>query len=84
MALGKKAGLAFVCFVRNDRTDAARPGRRLVGFGVIAFVGHDGAGRHVRAEVEQQGEDGTVARLAAGQVKGDGAAVEVGFEMDLA
>lgn len=67
----------------DHRADAALPRRGAVGLGVITLVAHHGAGRHVRADVEQDLELPAVARLALGQMEGERQAIEVDLEVDL-
>lgn len=82
---GEEAGpVTTVGAGRNDWGDAARAGGSAVLLADIAFVGDGGARRDVGADVERGFELGAVAHLAAGQMDGDGAAVEVGLEMDFA
>jgi hypothetical protein len=70
-------------FVRDHRADAPLARRGTVALGVITFVGHGGAGRDVRPEVEQDLKLAAVARLTRGQVEGERQAIEVDLEVDL-
>jgi hypothetical protein len=82
--LGKELRLLFGRRpIRNDRTDAARPGGLPVGFGVIALVTYRSAGRDVRPDVEQGFEVRAVADLASGQVETEWIAIPIGLEVDL-
>ena len=50
---GKETGFVLgVAFERNDGADPALSGQVTVGLGIIAFVGDDGAGLNLRADVE--------------------------------
>ena len=49
---------------------------------MVALVADCGARRDVRADIEQRFEVRRVGSLAAGQIEGDGTAVEIGLEMD--
>ncbi len=68
---------------RYGGADAACAGRLAVGLAVVAFVADGCAGDNVRPEVEQDREMTAVARLACGQIEGDGQAAEIGLEVDL-
>jgi len=68
--------------VRDDGDSAAVSRHGPVGVAVIALVAHHCAGRIIRPGVGQRGEDGRVGGLAAGQLKGDGKAVLICFQMD--
>jgi hypothetical protein len=81
--LGKEGGLGFgVVPVRNDGTDAAAARRLSVGPGIVAFVAENSAGRDVGADIEQDLEVAAIAGLAAGQMKGQRQAVEIGLQVD--
>ena len=72
-----------VAAVWNDRADAAPACRLAICPAVIALVADHGARRDVRADIEQCLEIAAVAGLSAGQVEGQGQAVEIAFQMDL-
>ena len=81
--LGKEGGLAFgVVPVGDDGADAAAARRLAVGPGVVALVAEHGAGRDVRADVEQELEIAAVAGFAPGQMKGQRQPVEIGLQVD--
>jgi len=67
----------------NGGADTALAGQGPVGVGVVSFVGHDGAGLDVGAEVEQGGELPAVALFPSCQREGERHAVEIGLEVDL-
>jgi hypothetical protein len=80
---GKEFGLCGgILAVRNGGADAAPAGCRSVGLGVVPFVAEHRPGRDVGTDVEQDFEIATVAGLAAGQVEGQGQAVEIGLQVD--
>src|SRR4051794_6972461 len=66
-----------IAAVRDDGTDAAPACRFAVCLAVIALVADHCPGCDVRADVEQGLEITAVAGLAAGQVEGQGQAVEI-------
>jgi hypothetical protein len=68
--------------VRNDGSNAARPGRFAIGLAGVAFVADDGARLNVRSDIEQNVEMTRVGSLAARQVEGDDVAGGVRFRMD--
>ena len=67
---------------RNDGRNPTRPGRQPIGPAVIPLVGDRDARRNVRTEIEGGLELRGIAYLAAGQVKIERVAVEVGLEVD--
>ena len=69
---------------RDDRADAPRSGEIAVDPAIVALAADDGARRDVGAEVEEDVEVARVARLAAGEVKGDRMSVQIGFQVDFA
>jgi hypothetical protein len=76
-------GLDGVGLLRDYRNGAAGAGGGSVGTAVIALVGNHGAGRGVRAKMEQGLKHRRVGLLAAGDLEGDRMAVEVGLQVDL-
>ncbi len=76
-------GRGGVGLLRDHRNGTAGAGGGPVGAAVIALVGDHGAGRAIRAEVEQGLEHRRVGLLAAGDLEGDRVAVEVGLQVDL-
>lgn len=68
--------------MRNDGCDPAFAASGAIGPAIVAFVGDCGARCDVRAEIEQRLEVRRVGLLAAGQIEGDRAPVEIGLEMD--
>ena len=71
-----------VLSVRNDDQGASFPGELAVSGAVIAFVGDDGVGPDIGAEVHQGLEMWTVGGLATGQVEGNRQAVEIRLQVD--
>lgn len=69
--------------MRDDGDDTSPPAGRAVGGRIVAFVGQGGARRDVRPDVERGFELGAVAGLSAGQMEGNGQAVEIRLEVDL-
>jgi hypothetical protein len=81
----EESGLVFcVGAVRDDRDDATLSTSCAVGGGIVAFVRQGCARRDVRPDVERDFELDAVVRLAAGQMEGNGQAVEVRLEVDFA
>lgn len=80
-----KVPLRRLCgaLLRDHGCDTAAAGEIAVGIAVVTLVADDGAWRHIRAEVEKDREMAGVAGLAAGEVEGEGRAVEVALQMDL-
>ena len=82
--LGEEVG--FVLFVglgRDDGNDPALSRRLTVCLAGIALVADRGARVDVGTKPEQDVEVRRVALLAAGQIEGDGMAVEIGLQVDL-
>lgn len=75
-------GLGGVGLLRDYRYGAAGAGGGSVGAAVMALVGNHGAGRVVRAKMEQGLKHRRVGLLAAGDLEGDRMAVEVGLQVD--
>lgn len=69
--------------MRDDGDDAALTRCLTVGLAGIAFVSNGRTGLCVWAQFQQDRKVRRVALLAAGQVEGDGVAVEIGFQVDL-
>ena len=69
--------------MRNDWGDTPPAARRAIGREIVAFVGQRRARRDVRPDVERGFELGAVAGLSAGQMEGNGQAVEIRLEVDL-
>jgi hypothetical protein len=69
--------------IRNNGADAALARCLAASLAVVTLVADHSPGRDVRAEVEQRLEIAVVAGLAAGQVEGQGQAVEIAFQVDL-
>jgi hypothetical protein len=81
---GEEVG--FVLFVglgRDDGNDPALARRLTVCLAGIALVADRGARVDVRTKIEQDLEVRRIALLAAGQIEGDGMAVEIGLQVDL-
>ena len=68
--------------MRNDRRDAALSGNRAVGLAVITLVADGGARVDVGTEAEKHRKLRRVALLAAGEIEGEIAAIEVGLQVD--
>jgi hypothetical protein len=82
---GKEGGLCgSILAIGDGGADAASAGRLAVGLGVVTLIAEHGPGRDVGADVEQDLEIAAVAGLAAGQMEGQGPAVEIGFQVDFA
>lgn len=86
-ALVKRPGeegrlVLLIGLVRNDRDDAALPRRPAVGFAGVALVADRSARIDVGAEPEQDREVRGITLLAAGQVEGEGMAVEICLQVD--
>ena len=73
--LGGRSGVGLV---RDDRDSTASSGGGSVSAAVVALVGDHGAGRAIRAKVEQGLEHRRVGLLAACDLEGDRMAVEIG------
>ena len=72
-----------VVAARDDWADAAVAGGSAVALRVVAFVGDDRARPDVGTDIQQRLELATVARLAAGQMEGEGQAGEIRLDVDL-
>ena len=74
--------MLFVGLGGNDGNDAAFACRLAVGLAGVALVANRRTWIDVGTEPEQDGKVRRIALLAAGQVEGDGMAVEVGLQVD--
>jgi hypothetical protein len=92
-ALGGRDGVGLVRELGGSENDAVhrfpdqRHGAAGAGGGsvcatVVALVGDDGAGRGVRPEAQEGLEHRRIGLLAAGDLEGDGMAVEIGLQVD--